>query len=237
MFYYASGSVALLDMAEKLDGSDPPIESWEMEEVRKENLTLKTYVKKCLICGIGEVVKHNRGKDREAVLVYGRNGTYTAEHEEYICNNQNKHKPCRTSYFYGYYKYKGKTIYQDDFLRNEIMISSPQTAFDLPYLIELAASIEVCSLNFEGMSTVYNRVHNRKMPADLMPKRTELCRKRMTDAYMLYIYLELGQRYCIPNYQVIEGYLDTTILKKQPEFQQAFRNHWFQHRCSVNGCG
>ena len=216
---------------------EPNIESWEFEEVRKEDLILKTSVEKCLMCCVGDVVKHNRGRQRDAVLVYGRNGTYKAVHEEYICNNQNKHKPCRTSYYHGYYRYKGKTIYQDDFLRSDIMVSSQQTAFELSYLIELAASIELCSVNFEGMAAVYNRIHNRKLPADLMPKRTELCRKRMTDAYMLYVYLELGQRYCIPNYQVIEGNLDSAILSKQADFQLAFRNHWFRHRCGVAGCG
>lgn len=213
------------------------VESWELEEVRKEDVIFKTSVKKCLVCCVGDVVKHNRGRQREAVLVYGRNGTYTASHEEYICNNQNIYKPCRVSYYHGYYKLKGKTVYHNDVLRNDFLISSPQTAFELPYLIELAATIEVCSVNFEGMSTVYNRLHNRKLPTDLMPKRIKLCRKRMTDAYMLYIYLELGQRYCIPNYQVVEGNLDTTILNKQSDFQLAFRNHWFQHRCSVVGCG
>ena len=212
-------------------------ESWEFEEVRKEDIIFKTNVKKCLVCGAGDVVQHNRGKQREAMLVYGRNGTYVASHQEYICNNQNSFKPCRVSYYHGYYKVKGKTIYQNDALRNAVLISSSQTAFELSYLIELAAAIEVCSANFEGMSTVYNRIHNRKLPSDLMPRRLELCRKRMTDAYMLYVYLELGQRYCIPNYQVIEGNLDSTIVRRQPDFQMAFRNHWFQHRCDVSGCG
>ena len=91
----------------------------------------------------------------------------------------------------------------------------------MAYLIELAATIELCSVNFEGMSSVYNRTHNRRLPSDLMPRRLELCRKRMTEAYFLYIYLEFGQRYCIPNCQIIEGNLDNTIIKKQPEFQTA----------------
>ena len=213
------------------------IESWELEEVMKNNLVLKTSVKNCLVCGVGSVVRHNRGMQREAMLVYGRDGTYSVTHEEYICNNQNSYKSCRASYYHGYYKYKGKTIYQNDFLKSDIIVSSPQTAFELAYLVEIAALVEVCSANFEGLSTTYNRIHNRKLPADMMPKRTELCRKRMTDAYMLYIYIELGQRYCIPNYQIIEGNLDSTILRKQSDFQEAFRNHWFNHHCDVAGCG
>ena len=212
-------------------------EPWEFKEVRKEDIVLKTNLTRCLVCGVGEIVEHKRGVNREAVLVYGRNGTYSATHQEYICNNQNKFKPCRVSYFHGYYKVRGKTIYQNYVLKNDILIASTQTAFELSYLIELAATVEACSVNFEGMSEVYNRIHNRKLPSDMMPKRLELCRKRMTEAYCLFIYLELGQRYCIPNYQVIEGNLDSTILKRQGDFQTAFRNRWFSHRCSVKGCG
>ena len=65
------------------------IESWELEEVRKNDLVLKTSVEKCLVCGVGAVVRHNRGMQREAMLVYGRDGSYSVMHEEYICNNQN----------------------------------------------------------------------------------------------------------------------------------------------------
>ena len=208
-------------------------EPWEFQEVRKEDIVLKTNVTTCLVCGVGDVVAHKRGDKREPVLVYGRNGTYSASHQEYICNNQNKVKPCRVSYYHGYYKLQGKTVYQFDFLKNEILITSSQTAFDLTYLIDLAATVEACSVNFEGMSKVYNRIHNRKLPSDMMDKRLELCRKRMIEAYCLYIYLELGQRYCIPNYQVIGGHLDSTILSKQEDFQTAFRNRWFSHRCNV----
>ena len=71
----------------------------------------------------------------------------------------------------------------------------------------------------------------------MMPKRIELCRKRMTEAYFLFVYLEIGQWYCIPNYQVIEGKLDETIIRKQPDFQKAFRVHWFGHKCNVSECG
>ena len=113
---------------------------------------------------------------------------------------------------------KGKTVYQNDCLKSEYLVSSSETAFELSNLIELADTIELCSVNFEGMSSVYNRTHNRRLPSDLMPRRLELFRKRMTEAYFLFIYLELGQRYAIPNFQVIEGNLDETIIKNQSDF-------------------
>ena len=130
-------------------------------------------------------------------------------------------KPCRASYHYGYYKVKGKTVYENDALRNDVLFSSSRTGFEIAYLIELAATIETCSANFEGLSTVYNRLHNRKLPTDMMPRRVELYRQRLTDGYMLFIYLELGQRYCVPNFQIIEGNLDSTIILRQSDFPVA----------------
>ena len=44
-------------------------ESWEFEEARSEEKTFKTNVQKCLVCGVGDVVQHNRGKARNLVLV------------------------------------------------------------------------------------------------------------------------------------------------------------------------
>ena len=81
---------------------DLSVEPWELNEVRKDDIVLKSNVSKCVVCGVGDVVKHKRGVEREAILVYGRNGTYSASHEEYICNIQNKYKPCRVSYYHGY---------------------------------------------------------------------------------------------------------------------------------------
>ena len=216
---------------------DTEIEPWEFAEVNHVEKIFKTSVSTCVVCGVGNVVKHTRSQAREAVMIYSRQGTYTATHEEFICNNQNTFKPCRASYYHGYYKVKGKTVYMNDALKNDVLFSSSKTGFEIAYLVELAAMIETCSANFEGLSTVYNRIHNRKLPTDLMPKRVELYRQRMTDAYMLFIYLELGQRYGVPNFQVIEGNLDSTIVMRQADFQTAFRNHWFNHRCDVKGCG
>ena len=217
--------------------NDLALKDWELQEVKTVDVILKTNIKKCLVCKIGDVIHHKRGDQKESLVVYGRNGTYLATHAEYICNNRNKYKPCRVSYYHGYYKVKGKQVFQNDVLKNDVLVTSTQTAFELDYLVELAATIEICSVNFEGMSEVYNRTHNRKLPSDLMLKRVELCRKRMTEAYFLYTYLELGQRYGISNYQVIDGNLDTTILKNQEAFQTAFRNQHFSHRCNVKGCG
>ena len=58
----------------------------------------------------------------------------------------------------------------------------------------------------------------------------------MTEAYILYVYLELGSRYCVPNYQVIESDLDSAILNLQESFQKGFNRMWAKHKCDVPGC-
>ena len=123
-------------------------------------------------------------------------------------------------------------------LENKYLIESSQSAFELEYLIEVSASIEINSANFEGLTKQYNRQHNGKLPYDLMKRRIELNRKRLSEAYFLFAYLELGQRYKIPRYYIIEKDLDQTILKHKEKFQEAFRERWTtKHECEKEGCG
>ena len=107
---------------------------------------------------------------------------------------------------------------------------------DVDYLFELINLVEQCSANFEALAKVYNRQHNMKLPTGVMGRRDELYRKRMTEAYILYAYLELGSRYCVPNYQVIESDLDSAILNLQESFQKGFNRMWAKHKCDVPGC-
>jgi hypothetical protein len=60
----------------------------------------------------------------------------------------------------------------------------------------------------------------------------------MTEAYFLYIYLELAQRYKVKNYQETDSDIGDTILKHKTDMQNIFREKWaVYHRCSVPGCG
>ena len=106
-------------------------------------------------------------------------------------------------------------MYQDDALTQRYLVTSSQTAFEIEYLLELSSLVDYCSANFEGLAKSYNRLHNAKLQTDLMQRRVELCRKRMTEGYFLYAYLEVGQHYEIPNYQIICGNLNNTILIQQ----------------------
>jgi hypothetical protein len=179
------------------------------EEDIGDRVVLKTSLTNCVMCKVGNIVPKNRG-EKEAMLVYGRSGTYRAIHEEFNCNNQNS--KCGTSYFFSFYKHGGKKVYYNDALKKKQLVGSAQTAFDVDYLYELSNLVEQCSANFEALAKVYNRMHCPKLPMDVIYRREELCRKRMTGAYMLYAYLELGSRYGIKNYQVIVALVLLFIL-------------------------
>ena len=73
---------------------------------------------------------------------------------------------------------------------------------------------------------------------DVIQKRTMIDRRRITHAYFLYTYLELGARYGIIDYQVIEGgNLEDTILKNKNSFKLKFEEKWsVDHKCDVPGC-
>ena len=108
-----------------------------------------------------------------------------------------------------------------------MLVTSNQTGFDVDYLVELAARIQISSLTFEGyffvpffkfVSTLflfcvhageaktYNRFHCRNLPTDVKDRRSELFRQRVSDGYFMFIYLELCQQLGITDYQVNTGF-------------------------------
>ena len=134
---------------------------------------------------------------------------------------------------------KGKEkVFEADALKNKVLVISSQTAFEIEYLVEISYTVEMNSDNFEGLAKLYNQMHNHRLPTATSAKREDLCRKRMTDAYMTYVYQEFAQRYGIRNYQVVDANIDDTILKHKTEIMNKFRERWaFKHRCDTPGCG
>ena len=115
---------------------------------------------------------------------------------------------------------------------------SAQTGFTVEYLEEVKAAVEINADSFEGLAKLYNRLHNNRLPTSTANRRIDIHQRRLTEAYFLYIYLELGQRYGLPNYQIIENSdIDSTIMKHHQELHKRFRNRWSKHRCNVKGCG
>ena len=89
--------------------------------------------------------------------------------------------------------------------------------------------------SFESLSKIYSDLHFVNVPTDVMPQRVEAHRKRLSDAIMLYSYLELGQRYGIPS--IIKGGIDKSILENKSLFKDKFEEKWsVDHKCDTKGC-
>ena len=125
-------------------------------------LVLKTNVKKCLVCGIGDVKEEMANKNK--IVVYSRTGTTYAYHVLSRCNNRNEINPCRTSYFHNYYRLNGHRVFSHEALKDNILVTSDQTAFSIDFLIEIVLDIGICSGNFEALSKKYSLLHNRRLP-------------------------------------------------------------------------
>ena len=212
------------------------VENWEFEGVEDSMKTYNPTRKVCGVCGVGTVTAVSRSSEKGEMMVYTRSGIVKARHLEFRCNSRATN--CRALHGHGYFKHKGKKIFEADALKNKILVVSSQTAFEIEYLVEISYTVEINSDNFEGLAKLYNRMHNHRLPTATTAKREDLCRKRMTDAYMTYVYLEFAQRYGIRNYQVVDANIDETILKHKTEKMNKFRERWaVNHRCETPGCG
>ena len=88
-------------------------------------------------------------------------------------------------------------VYTDDALKKEVLVTSTYTGFDIEYLLELQGKVQVSSVTLEAKAKMYNRLHNRILPMDNMNRRVELYshRKRIADAYFLFIYWSSHNRW------------------------------------------
>ena len=152
---------------------------------------LQTSIKKCVICKSGDVVEKSR-PDKEGFMIYGRNGARSAVHIEKRCNFRNANFECGAGYFYGYMTLKGMKIFSDNALKNPVLVTSSQTAYDMDYLVEFVSRVQISSTTFEGAAKEFNRFHNKNLPYDVTEMRVELNRQRISEAYYLFIYLEYG---------------------------------------------
>ena len=138
---------------------------------------------------------------------------------------------------HGYTTHQGMRIYDDEVLKNKVLVVSSQSAFDIDYLVDLVSDVELFAAGFETCAKKLNRCHDFNLPHDTLNKRELLYKKQVASAYFLFIYLESCQRYEIPNYQIIRNSLDASILDHKEELIQAFRTKWtLGHKCEKRGC-
>ena len=83
------------------------------------------------------------------ILVFGRQGIRKVKHEEYRCNFRNKEAQCRVGYYSGYLTHQGMRIYDDEVLKNRVLVVSSQSAFEIDYLVELVSDVELYAAGFE----------------------------------------------------------------------------------------
>ena len=198
--------------------------------------TLQTSVKKCVICKSGDVIEKSRPA-KEGFVIYGRNGARQAVHKEKRCNFRNYNFECGAGYYYGYLTYNGMKMVSDNALKNPVLITSSQTAFDMDYLVEFVSRVQISSTTFEGAAKEFNRFHNLNLPYDVTGMRIELNRQRIAEAYYFYTYLEYGQRYKIKDYQIIKNSLDEAILEHKVEMLAAYRERWtVKNECDRPEC-
>ena len=216
--------------------TDTKIEFAE-DQITKETALISTKGK-CSVCKLGELRSERKPT---AMIVYSREGVRIVPHQYMRCNFRagtgERKVTCRASHSHGYYTYQGMRIYEDDALKNDVLVVSNQTAFTIDFLVEIVGQVDISSSTFEAMAKQYNRFHHRKLPFDVMDRRVELNQDLLNNAYFLFCYLEIGQRYEIPNYQIVRNTLDSTILENKGELMRVFRHRWtVDHECSIPGC-
>ena len=137
---------------------DNPGYTFEPEQVT--NKTLVTSKSICSVCKIGMLKPEGKPT---YMIVYGRNGAKVYPHQYTRCRfragTDHQKVVCRASYSLGFKNYRGVRIYDDDALKNEILIVSSQTAFHIDLLVEIVGQVNVSSATFEGIAKQYNRFH------------------------------------------------------------------------------
>ena len=195
------------------------------------DICLSSSAVECEVCKTGTVVRVGR---EASMVIYTRNGTVTAKHEEKRCNNRTL--PCRAGHYYGYTRTGQTKVLDQDVLRGEFLVTSSQTAFSIDYLWDLTLQILFSRATFEGLGNIYNNLHFTHLPFDTLQKRENIISKRIAEAFYMYAYVELGQRYDIQ--MTIPSTLEDSILENKSNLHEFFRHNWTRkHRCDIAGCG
>ena len=203
----------------------------EQFDAEDSGIKLVSATVKCEVCKSGTVVKVGR---ETALVIYTRSGTQKAVHVEMRCNNRSL--PCRAGHYYGFVRNGTAKVIDSDALKGEFLVTSNQTAFSIDYLWDITLQILFSRATFEGLGNIFNNLHFTNLPYDMMQKRETVFAKRIAEAFYLYSYIELGQRYDIS--LTIPTTLEEAILENKSAFHDSFRAYWTRkHACDSPGCG
>ena len=205
----------------------------EIEAMNVENaeIRISSSSVKCDICKTGDIVKVGR---ETSMVFYTRSGTKRGVHEEMRCNNRSL--PCRAGHYHGYVRVGASKHIDDGALRNTFLVTSSRTAFAIDYLWDITLQILFSRSTFEGLGNIFNNLHFTNLPYDILQRRENIFSKRITEAFFLYAFIEVGQRFNID--MVIPSTLDEAILANKNGIHEAFRTIWTKnHLCDAPGCG
>ena len=207
------------------------------DQIDKSDIIESTKLK-CSVCKFGDL--RPDGKPT-SMVVYGRDGARVLPHQYKRCNYRvgtgDRKVECRAGHSLGFATHKGVRIYEDDALKNTLLVVSNQTAFAIDYIVEIVGQVDLSSGKFEAMAKQYNRFHLKKLPYDVMDRRIEMNPDIVNNAYFLFCYLEISQRYGIKNYQIIRNNIDSAILENKGELMKMYRQRWtIDHECDKPGC-
>ena len=135
-----------------------------------------------------------KNEETDKFMFYTRDGSLLGVHKEYRCNN--RVLPCRAGRNYGYVtKGENRKCYEWFALKKKFLVTSNQTAFSVAYLWDCLLQVVFSNATAESLAKIYNNLHFVNLAMDVMQRRVEIHRKRISEAINLFTYLELGQRY------------------------------------------
>ena len=132
---------------------------------------------------------------------------------------------------YGYSSKGGIKVYESDALENKYLITSNQTVFSVEYLYEMTLQILHSNATFLALADIFQALHvfNRHSIA-----RADVNRKRITDAWFLYAFLELSSRYGLnPKFYGGDNWLEDSIIENYNALKLVFSSVHFAHKCDV----
>jgi hypothetical protein len=113
---------------------------------------------------------------------------------------------------------------EDDALSNTYLVTSSQTAFAIDYLWDMTLQILFSRATFEGLGNIFNNLHFTNVPYGTLLERENIFAKRITEAFFMYAFIEVGQRF---NVEItIPKTLDEDILANKTELHESFRTNW-----------
>jgi hypothetical protein len=124
--------------------------------------------------------------------------------------------------------------FDKDILKGDILLSSSQTAFSIPYLYDVTLQILHCNASFQALADIFQSLHVFNKHAKV---RADLNRKRLSDGWFLYAFLELTSRFGIqPSFHGGDCWLENAINENYNTLKLNFSAVWANHKCSVAYC-